>query len=183
LLITDGLLYPREELHMTKKRIAIMILILLLIVAGLSFKKFYKDHNQSLTHEFYNRSLLISINVFIRVNSLPVWEDLEKVMTFKGEVDQYYYEFKQLKTTKETVEGELEMKKLFDTSYEMFDLMERFHNKDPEVKSFAYLEKLKEVQDHYFLFAALIELKKIPITNETLEQSDHITNDFLQNNY
>lgn len=167
---------------MTKKRILIMLMILVLIFTGFSFNQYYKSYKQALTNDFYNRSLLISVQVFIRVNSLPVWEDLEKIMVFKGEVDQYYYEFKQLKTTDETVEGEQQMEKLFDTSYEMFDLMERFHNKDPEVKSFTYLEKLKEVQDHYFLYAALIDLKKIPITKETREQELNITNEFLQNN-
>ena len=168
---------------MTKKRILIFIMILVLIFTGFSFNQYYKNYKQALTNDFYNRSLLISVQVFIRVNSLPVWEDLEKIMVFKGEVDQYYYEFKQLKTTKETEEGERQMEKLFDTSYEMFDLMERFHNKDPEVKSFTYLEKLKEAQDHYFLYAALLDLKKIPITKETRELELHITNEFLQNNY
>ena len=168
---------------MTKKRILIMLMILVLIFTTFSFNQYYKSYNQALTNDFYNQSLLISVQVFIRVNSLPVWEDLEKIMVFKGDVDQYYYEFKQLKTTKETVEGEQQMQKLFDTSYEMFDLMERFHNKDPEVKSFTYLEKLKGAQDHYFLYAALLDLKKIPITKETREQVQHITNEFLQNNY
>ena len=168
---------------MTKKRILIMLMILVLIFTTFSFNQYYKSYNQALTNDFYNQSLLISVQVFIRVNSLPVWEDLEKIMVFKGEVDQYYYEFKQLKTTKETEEGERQMEKLFDTSYEMFDLMERFHNKDPEVKSFTYLEKLKEAQDHYFLYAALLDLKKIPITKETRELELHITNEFLQNNY
>lgn len=168
---------------MTKKRILIMLMILVLIFTGFSFNQYYKSYKQALTNDFYNRSLLISVQVFIRVNSLPVWEDLEKIMVFKGEVNQYYYEFMQLKTTKETEEGERQMEKLFDTSYEMFDLMERFHNKDPEVKSFTYLEKLKEAQDHYFLYAALLDLKKIPITKETRELELHITNKFLQNNY
>ncbi len=159
----------------------VMIILALVLVTLFAASAFYiVNQNQTKAIEaFYNEGLVISVKTFLRINGLPITVDIEDPAIARAEIDSYFAEYKNLKTTKGTEDGEKLLDTFFEESYVVLDVVEKYYNRDQNVRSFDILTKLSEVQTIYLDYSKSIDSKKIPVTVETIEAIKEITLEYL----
>ena len=164
---------------MRKKYILIIVALVLITLFAASAFYIIKQNRTKAVEAFYNEGLVISVKSFLRINGLPMIADTEDPAIARTEVDGYFVEYKNLKTTKGTEDGEKLLDTFFEESYVVLDVVEKYYNRDPNVRSLDILTNLSEVQTIYLDYSKSIDSKKIPVTVETIEAIKEITLEYL----
>ncbi len=164
---------------MKKKYILFIVALVLITLFAASAFYIIKQNRTNAVEAFYNEGLVISVKTFLRINGLPITADTEDPAIARTEVDGYFAEYKKLKTIKGTEDGKKLLGSFFEESYVVLDLVEKYYNRDPNVRSLDILTKLSEVQTLYLDYSKSIDSKKIPVTVETIEAIKEITLEYL----
>ena len=158
-----------------------MIIVALVLITLFAASAFYiiKQNRTKAVEAFYNEGLVISVKSFLRINGLPNTADIDDPSIARAEIDSYFAEYKNLKTTKGTEDGEKLLDTFFEESYVVLDLVEKYYNRDPDVQSFHIMTELSALQTIYLDYSKSIDSKKIPVTVETIEAIKEITLEYL----
>lgn len=162
---------------MIKKSIVLAIILIILIV----FTSNVLDNNKKINEEYYNQSLVISVQVFLRANTLPLKISVEELENIKLEISDFEKEYLMIKTNSKTKEGQIIMDSFFYEISSLVDSCERSLTGDSSIQVSSIMAKLNEVQAIYLDFSNLIDDKKVVLSKETLEKISIATNDFLSN--
>lgn len=162
---------------MIKKSIVLAIILIIIIV----FTSKVLDNNKKIDEEYYNQSLVISVQVFLRANTLPLKISVEELENIKLEISEFEKEYLMIKTNSKTKEGQIIMDSFFYEISSLVDSCERSLTGDSSIQVSSIMAKLNEVQAIYLDFSNLIDDKKIVLSKETLEKISIATNDFLSN--
>jgi len=160
-----------------KKSIVLAIILIILIV----FTSNVLDNNKKINEEYYNQSLVISVQVFLRANTLPLKISVEELENIKLEISDFEKEYLMIKTNSKTKEGQIIMDSFFYEISSLVDSCERSLTGDSSIQVSSIMAKLNEVQAIYLDFSNLIDDKKVVLSKETLEKISIATNDFLSN--
>jgi hypothetical protein len=160
-----------------KKSIVLVIILIIIIV----FTSKVLDNNKKIDEEYYNQSLVISVQVFLRANTLPLKISVEELENIKLEISEFEKEYLMIKTNSKTKEGQIIMDSFFYEISSLVDICERSLTGDSSIQVSSIMAKLNEVQAIYLDFSNLIDDKKIVLSKETLEKISIATNDFLSN--
>lgn len=158
-----------------------MIIVVLVLITLFAASVFYivKQNRTKTVEAFYNEGLVISVKTFLRINGLPITVDTEDPAIARAEVDGYFAEYKNLKTIRGTEDGKKLLDAFFEKSYVVLDVVEKYYNRDPNVRSLDILTNLSELQTIYLDYSKSIDSKKIPVTVETVEAIKEITLEYL----
>lgn len=165
---------------MKKKYILFIVALVLITLFAASAFYIIKQNRTKAVEAFYNEGLVISVKTFLRINGLPITPDTEDPAIARAEVDSYFVEYKNLKTIKGTEEEEKLLGAFFEESYVVLDLVEKYYNRDPNVRSLDLMIKLSEVQTLYLDYSKSIDSKEIPVTVKTIEAIKEITLEYLK---
>jgi len=154
--------------------IMILALLIMLFLGFITVKALTQDSSVS-KNDFYNECFVLSANVFLRVNSLPVKESLEEVISIETKITEFYDSYSILKAPKDTQEATNIMQRLFESSFEVIELVKKYKNGDADVTHFMYLDKLQETQALYFEYAKYIDKMAIPIYESSIKSIEILT--------
>ena len=132
--------------------------------------------------DYYNECLLISANVFLRVNTLPVKESIDEVLFIESKLENYHKDFIALRGPKNTENAAKIMNRLFESSFEVVDLVKKFKYGEEKTTHFMYLQKLQETQEIYLEFAAHLDDMEIPIFDSTTKSIEKLTIELIDGN-
>jgi hypothetical protein len=157
------------------KRLLIIILsIFVLITVAILSSNYIENRNLETTNDFYNTAFLISTNTYVRVYSLPLKTSLDEVNSYKKDIEGFYEEYKSLKTTKETLEGEVVLDNLFRISYEIIKDCEEILSSNQYMDNNDVVNKSFEAEKYYLELEAVINKKGIKISPEVKSEATNL---------
>lgn len=171
---------------MNKKKVAIITIVIaifslftIIITANQNIKS--NEVAEILTtDEYYNKAFIISMNVYLRTNQLPLIEDTDDLVKMKKEIESYEKAFNEIDCNDDISEAKNKLENLIALSYEAIKLTEnRIYEENFD--SATYFNKLKETMDIYISFSKLFDSKKIVFTQDTLKEMDEIMTYILDN--
>ena len=131
-------------------------------------------------NEYYNKAYIISMNVYLRLNQLPLIEDTEDLVKMKKEIEAFEKNLNEIDSNEDISEAKNKLGNLIELAYETIDLTEsRIYKEDFD--SATYWSKLNDALDQYISFSKLFDTKRMVFTQDTLEQIDEIMTYILEN--
>jgi len=128
--------------------------------------------------DFYNEGIIISTNVFFRINEMPLTEDKSKLGILKDEIKGFEDEIKFLERNEDTKEAEEKLENLIRLAYAAIELYEMKLSSEDEIPMLDILNKMTEVQNEYLSFSELFDSSGVKITNESKKRILDITKEF-----
>jgi len=119
------------------------------------------------------------MNVFLRLNQIPMLENVETVNMMKSELEAFEEDFNLMNGTEETHDAEEKLDNLFEIGYEVIALSTRKLN-DEAIKSYEIFEKITQAQEVYLSYSELFDNRKTPMSGETIEKVIQITEEVLE---
>lgn len=149
------------------KRVSIIILsIFALITITIVTSNYIEKRNLETTNDFYNTAFLISTNTYVRVYSLPLKTSLDDVNSYKNDIEGFYEKYKNLKTTKETLEGEAALDNLFKITFEIIKDCEEILSSNQYMDNNDVVNKSFEAEKYYLELEAVINKNGIKISRD-----------------
>ena len=182
---------------MNKKKVAIIAIIIaifsfftIIIIANQWGSNHLSEVNQNIKsnekaeilpiNEYYNKAYIISMNVYLRLNQLPLIEDTEDLVKMKKEIEAFEKNLNEIDSNEDISEAKNKLGNLIELAYETIDLTEsRIYKEDFD--SATYWSKLDDALDQYISFSKLFDTKRMVFTQDTLEQIDEIMTYILGN--
>jgi len=182
---------------MNKKKVAIITIIIaifsffmIIIIANQWGSNHLSEANQNIKskveaeilpiNEYYNKAYIISMNVYLRMNQLPLIEDTEDLVKMKKEIEAFEKNLNEIDSNEDISEAKNKLGNLIELAYETIDLTEsRIYKEDFD--SATYWSKLNDALDQYISFSKLFDTKRMVFTQDTLEQIDEIMTYILEN--
>lgn len=184
---------------MNKKIIFIVAIIAISAIAGLSImfseeKAVSEEPNydepvisevrsgekieESISEKFYSKGYLISMNVFLRINQMPLLDDKEALLELRDEIKGFEDSMSSLDTDAYTEEAEKTLENLFNISYAAIEIYEKRLDGDDTISVGDYFSKITEAQTEYLAFAQLFDDKGMKLTAEMIKEVTEITEKF-----
>lgn len=154
-------------------------LIVLSVGAIIAFRLINENQEIMTDNDFYNESLILSANVFLRVNTLPLKDTIEEVETIETKIDDFHKAYLEMKGSPETKTGANLMDQLFINSYEAIELSKQFINEENGVTHNMLWEKITEAQNTYIEFSKHLDESSIPIYSTTISAMQTVTFDVI----
>ncbi len=119
--------------------------------------------------QYWNKGYVLSMNIFLRLNQIPMVENVEDINKMKLEIEGFEEDFNLMEATEDTIIAEESLKSLITMGYEIIDLYSRKLNGEV-IKSYTVLEKITIAQEEYLTYSKEFDDRNTPMSKETIEE-------------